>query len=255
VTTHTRGRFWQRLSALFLILTILLAFTLRLYHLEQFSFWTDEGLTPERSGYALTEILRNSIYIQGVETKDTHPPLYYLLIHFTRQMFGESDFAFRYPPVLFGVLLVPLMFRFGRALSRGAGERRWSESTPRQRWSGGAGEQRRFSFQPSAFNLQPLTPLGLLAAFLAAVNPLQIYYSQEARMYSLLVLLGAGMSYVLWRALARPEPSQRQVLRSLGLYILLAALAFYTHYTCSGGRDCGDGSLALAWRPSFWSSR
>ena len=43
--------------------------------------------------------------------------------------------------------------------------------------------------------------MGLLVALLAAVNPLQVYYSQEARMYTLLVLLATGMSIVLWCAL------------------------------------------------------
>lgn len=70
---HRFGRYRLRLTHPVLILLILLAFVLRLYQLDQYSFWTDEGLTPERSGYSLLEILRNVIYIQGYETKDTHP--------------------------------------------------------------------------------------------------------------------------------------------------------------------------------------
>ena len=199
---------------LILLLLILLGYWLRVHNLDAFSFWTDEGLTPERSGYPIAQILRNDILIQGVVTTDTHPPLYYLILHLTRQLFGLSDFAFRYPSVLFGVLLIPLLYRLGRRMGGRA--------------------------------------VGLLAALLAAVHPLQVYYSQEARMYSLLLLLVTGMSYVLWRAIQMTRgkgerekggkgaeekgrsplhPFTLSPLLPFSLYILLAALAVYTHYT------------------------
>jgi len=199
---------------LILLLLILLGYWLRVHNLDAFSFWTDEGLTPERSGYPIAQILRNDILIQGVVTTDTHPPLYYLILHLTRQLFGLSDFAFRYPSVLFGVLLIPLIYQLGRRMGGRA--------------------------------------VGLIAALLAAVNPLQVYYSQEARMYSLLLLLVTGMSYVLWRAIQMTggkgerekggkgaeekgrsplHPFSPSPLLPFSLYILLAALAVYTHYT------------------------
>lgn len=192
---------------LILLLLTLLAFWLRVHNLDAFSFWTDEGLTPERSGYSIAQILRNDILIQGVVTKDTHPPLYYLIIHVTRRLFGASDFAFRYPSVLFGVLLVPLLYQLG------------------QRMGGKA--------------------VGLIVALLAAVSPLQVYYSQEARMYSLLALLVTAMSYVLWRVIQLTDEAgrtttnprtaatrgPRSVVRGLGAYALLASAALYTHYT------------------------
>ena len=171
-----------------LVALLLLAYALRLHNLDAFSFWTDEGLTPLRSGYSIGEILSNRITIQEGVTKDTHPPLYYLIIHFTQRLFGQSDFAYRYPSLLAGILLVPLLFQFGRRLQT--------------------------------------VPAGLFAALFTAVNPLQIYYGNEARMYTLFVLLVASASYVLWRAL-----SGANLRRSLLLYILLAGLAFYTHYT------------------------
>ncbi|WP_374687986.1 glycosyltransferase family 39 protein [Promineifilum sp.] len=183
---------------LILLALVLLGYALRVYNLDAFSFWTDEGLTPARSGYPVAQILRNEIVIQGVVTKDTHPPLYYLIIHVTRQLFGLSDFAFRYPSVLFGVLLIPLLYQLGRRM-------------------GGQ-------------------TLGLLVALLAAVNPLQVYYSQEARMYTLLALLVTAMSYVLWRALgeeAEEPDAKMRLARWLLLYGLLAGLAFYTHYTAA----------------------
>ncbi len=192
---------------LILLALILLGYGLRAHNLDAFSFWTDEGLTPERSGYPVAQILRNEIIIQGFVTRDTHPPLYYLIIHATRQLFGDSDFAFRYPSVLFGVLLVPLLGRLGRRMGGRA--------------------------------------VGLAVAALAAVNPLQVYYSQEARMYTLLVLLVTGMSYILWEQIRHTKYEIRNGHASsvsrisylvspavgLVLYSLLAAAALYTHYT------------------------
>jgi len=183
----TPGVAQRRLLLLVGALT-LLAFALRLVNLDSFSFWTDEGLTPLRSSYSISQILTNRIYIQEAISLDTHPPLYYLLIHATRRLWGETDFAYRYPSLLAGVLLVPLLYQFGRRL-------------------GGV-------------------RAGVLTAVFTAVNPLQVYYGNEARMYTLLVLLGAAASYVLWRALTGAD-----LRRSLFLYVLLAGSAFYTHYT------------------------
>ena len=206
---------------LILLLLMLLGFWLRAHNLDAFSFWTDEGLTPERAGYPIAQILRNDILIQGVVTKDTHPPLYYLILHLTRQMFGLSDFAFRYPSVLFGVLLIPLIYQLGCRLA---------SPSPPGRGPGSGGRV-----------------VGLLAALLAAVNPLHVYYSQEARMYSLLALLVTGMGYVLWRAIDQIRDTRYGIRNGsssvsrisylvspsggLVMYGVLAALALYTHYT------------------------
>lgn len=174
-----------------LLLFILLAFGLRLPNAELFSFWTDEGLTPLRASYTIPEILSNHVTIQEGVTNDTHPPFFFLIVHFTRQLWGESDFAYRYPALLAGVLLVPLLAAIARRMKD---------------WR-----------------------LGLVVAGLTAVNPLQIWYANEARMYTLAVLLVTAASYVLWRAIA--EPSTHKLVQRLFLYMLLAGLAFYTHYT------------------------
>ena len=46
---------------LILLLLILLGYWLRVHNLDAFSFWTDEGLTPARSGYPIAQILRLSL--------------------------------------------------------------------------------------------------------------------------------------------------------------------------------------------------
>lgn len=170
---------------------MLLGFFLRLYHIDAFSFWTDEGLTPVRSGYSIGQILTNQIIIQNQVTIDTHPPLYYLLIHFSRQILGESDFAYRFPSAVSSLLLVPLMYQFGKRLHS--------------------------------------SKLGLIAATLTAINPLHIWYSHESRMYSVYILLMAGASLLLWLALQAER--QEPIAKKGFLYLLLAGLALYTNYT------------------------
>lgn len=193
-----RGRTYG--GYLLLIGLMLLAFWLRLHNISAFSFWTDEGLTPLRSSYSIAQILRNEIIIQGVITKDTHPPFYYLTIHVLRPLFGETDLAYRYPSLLASLLLVPLLYQFGRRL-------------------GGRG-------------------MGWVAAGLTAVNPLHVWYANEARMYSLYVLLMAGAAYALWRAVSGGE-----LRRWLPLYLLLAGLGLYTHYTAV---------FLIAFQAPFW---
>jgi hypothetical protein len=171
-----------------LLVIALLAFGLRVYQIDAMGFWLDEGLTPLRSGYSIPEILSNRITIQEGVTRDTHPPLHYLLIHLTRGWFGESDLGYRFPSALAGVLLIPVLYQLARRME---GER-----------------------------------VGLVAATLAAINPLQVWYGQEARMYTLLALLGAVASWALWRAL-----TGRDLFRWLALYLAFSGLAFYTHYT------------------------
>jgi 4-amino-4-deoxy-L-arabinose transferase-like glycosyltransferase len=132
---------------------------------------------------------------------DIHPPLYYYVLHFWRGVFGPSEFALRSLSAVLGVLLVELTFLIGR----------------------------------KAFSVG----VGLLAAFVAAINPFQIYYAQEARMYMPLAVIGAAATFFLLRLLEdwgsgiRDQGSGR---RRLSLFIdhcsliILYALGLYTHY-------------------------
>lgn len=185
-----------------------LAFGLRVNHLDAFSLWMDEGLTPLRAGYTVPKILANEIDIQEAVTHDTHPPLYYLLIHYTSQGLGQSDFAYRYPSVLAGILLIPLLYQLGRRL-----------------------------FRPT---------VGALAASFGTINPLYIWYAQEARMYTLATLLIALMGYAVWRAWGA---TRARLWRWLALTLISGGLAVYTHYTaafvCLG---FGGLWLVILWR-------
>ena len=86
-------------------------------------------------------------------TADLHPPLYFLLLHLWMKLFGNTDLAIRFFSLTLGVLTVPVMYLAGKSLN--------SKRT------------------------------GILAAIFTAINSLLIYYSQEVRVYALVVLLTA----------------------------------------------------------------
>jgi mannosyltransferase len=117
---------------------------------------------------------------------DYHPPLYFFALHFWMMIFGTSESAIRLLSVLFGVLAIPMTYVVGRQL----------------------------------FDKE----VGLVAALILALSPFNIQYSQETRMYSLMVLLTLLSMYFFLRFL------QRSTLVSSAGYVLFTTLLIYTHY-------------------------
>ncbi|HZY40550.1 MAG TPA: glycosyltransferase family 39 protein [Anaerolineae bacterium] len=99
---------------LFLLLILLLALALRVFHLDTQSIWYDEGL----SIYLAQQPPAQAIALSA--TTD-HPPLYTLLLGAWLSVAGAGDFAARYLSVFFGVLLVALTFALGRKVDERAG--------------------------------------------------------------------------------------------------------------------------------------
>ncbi len=130
---------------------------------------------------------------------DIHPPLYYYALHFWRSAFGSTELALRSLSAILGIALVWLTYLIARRL----------------------------------FDAK----IGLVAALVAAIDPFQIYYSQEARMYMLLAVIGAASTLVLIQLLERwstsnQDVNRKSILSALHLVILslLYALGLYTHY-------------------------
>ena len=138
---------------------------------------------------------------------DIHPPLYYWLLSGWLRLLGHSEAAVRSLSVLLGVVLVALTYLLGRWLG--------------SRW------------------------LGLVAALLAAVNPFQVYYSQEARMYVLLAVLAAGTMLALARLVERPS------LLGFAFLVLLEVAGLYTHYSFAFVILAANLSYAL-WLALIW---
>ena len=97
----------------------------------------------------------------ALTAQDIHPPLYYALLHGWIGLFGAGPVSLRLLSVLFGVLAIPAIYLAGR---------------------------RMLSHRAA-----------LLAAFLLAISPLHVYYSQEVRMYGLVALLSIGVLAAAWR--------------------------------------------------------
>ncbi len=124
---------------------------------------------------------------------DIHPPLYYWLLHLWSRLFGNSEMALRSLSAIVGVALVYVLYLTGRRLQ--------SE------------------------------PMGLVAALIAAINPLQIYYSQEARMYALLGLWSGLALYALTLyILHEGEGHMRPAPGVATLLVITLAGGLYTHY-------------------------
>ncbi len=127
---------------------------------------------------------------------DTHPPFYPVLLFIWRRLVGSpagaaGAFSTRALSALVGVLVIPLLFVFaGRLTNR------------RTAW---------------------------LAAGLAALSPLLVYYSQETRMYELVALLSLAAALFGARLVDRTPRVSRA--RDIAAYLISTALAFYTHYS------------------------
>jgi len=114
------------------------------------------------------------------------PPLYIWWLRCWMALAGESQIALRLPSAVCGTLFVAVVLWLGRSM-----------------------------FTPA---------VGLWAGLWAALMPLHIYYSQEARAYALLMLVLITTYAALWRAL------QHGTWRAWMLVCASTTAALYTHY-------------------------
>ena len=125
--------------------------------------------------------------LHAIPDSESSPPLYYLLGWLWTHVFGTGEVGLRSLSALLGTATIPVVHALARRIG---GER-----------------------------------AGLVAAAIVAVNPLLVWFSQEARAYALLVLL-AALAALLWlRALEQPRRSGRAF-----AWGIVAALAVATHY-------------------------
>jgi uncharacterized membrane protein len=144
-----------------LILILILAFTLRLFHLAEKEIWYDEAFAVLYAEKGLASIIYGTVTPVEGAAADIHPLLYYFFLHGWMGL-GQSPFVVRFSSVTFGLLSLCLVFRIAREL----------------------------------FDEQ----VGLLATALIAISPFHIWYSQEARMYGLLCLLTLPSIYLFIKA-------------------------------------------------------
>lgn len=113
-----------------------------------------------------------------------HPPLYFAIVHYW-YLLGDSEFMLRLPSAFFGVGAIPLVYILAR---------------------------RFFHDTVAGFS-----------SLIMAVSPFHVWYSQEARMYSLLVLLALASMLFFDRTRTTRRASD------FVLYVVFTALCLYTH--------------------------
>ena len=125
--------------------------------------------------------------LDRIPDSESTPPLYYMLAWLWAELFGTGEVGLRSLSALLGTAFVPVAYLIG---ARAASVR-----------------------------------VGLVAAVLAALNPLLVWYSQEARVYSLLVLV-SGLSFLFFIKLLTGDPRRR----TLVLWAVISGVALATHY-------------------------
>jgi uncharacterized membrane protein len=145
-----------------------------------------------------------STMLSGTVSAVEHPLLYYLTLKIWMTIFGASAFAVRLWSVTTGIATIGIIYLIGRDL--------FSQQT------------------------------GLVVAFITAVAPFHLQYSQETRMYSLLALLLLGMTWCYIKGnphltspvdrggTVSPETSKSKNWYWWIAFGILAGLAMHTQY-------------------------
>jgi mannosyltransferase len=124
--------------------------------------------------------------LHGVASSESSPPAYYLLAWLWRDVVDSGEFGFRLLPAIAGVALVPVVYELGRTL----------------------GSSR----------------VAMIAAAIVATSPYLVFYSQEARAYSLFALLSTlGLLFCV-RAIQTPTNT------AFALWAAVSLAAIATHY-------------------------
>jgi len=134
--------------------------------------------------------------VEEVVTKgvvpDIHPPGYQIFMFFVQRTAGNSPTALRFPSAVAGILTIPLIFLIGRRL--------FNSST------------------------------GLAASAFLAVSPVHIWLSQEARPYTIMMLLTAVSVLLLKGLTDRLKAGTKMGGASVAAFIIVGILLEYIHY-------------------------
>ncbi|NLG26525.1 MAG: hypothetical protein GX557_01350 [Chloroflexi bacterium] len=142
-------------------------------------------------GTSVALALRDLGTIARDASHDIHPPLYYFMLHGWVRLFGTGEAPVRALSAIAGVGLVAGTWLYARRRGPGAA--------------------------------------ALAAVLLAALSPLQVYYSQEARMYAWVALWGLLSMLAFNRLLVALDEGRRRLVWSVW-YVLATLAALYTHY-------------------------
>ncbi len=167
----------------------LLAFALRLIHLNSRPLWYDEAFAVLFAAKGFRAMLAGTLTPVAGAAADVHPVAYYTLLNGWMQVFGPSPFVVRLLSVFAGLITVAVIYAVGQRLF---GQR-----------------------------------AGAVGMLVVAASPFQVYYAQEARMYAAMGLTCALV--VLFFALAVQEEGNSGKWENWGGVAVSAAAAMYMH--------------------------
>lgn len=121
--------------------------------------------------------------------KDFNPPLYYLILHFWLKIFPATEFFIRLPSIIFGVLTALFIYKIYYFIFKEKKE-------------------------------------ALFSLVLLLTSALHIYYSQEARAYSLAAFTVTASMYYFIKLLKKKDTS------NIAFYMFYTVLMLYSHYLC-----------------------
>ena len=147
---------------------LLLALGLRLVNLSGRTLWYDEAFAVLFAEKGWGAMVDGTLTPVDGGSADVHPLLYYTTLNVWMEVFGQGAAAVRLYSVVIGVATVFAVFVLARD------------------WFGDR--------------------TALVAAFITAVAPFHVQYSQEARMYALLALVLVLTTWTYWRAWQRGQP-------------------------------------------------
>ena len=124
--------------------------------------------------------------------KDTFPPLHHYVLAILMVVMGWSEFSVRYASLLAGVLAVPLTYQVGKLL---------------------VGRK-----------------TGLWAALVMAFSPFMVYFSQETRAYSWLVLTSLLSVYTFVKIVRSLTERGQAGVGQWACFAVAAAAMLYTHF-------------------------
>ena len=129
----------------------------------------------------------NLLNIVNYCASGVHPPLHFIILHYWTGLFGDSEFSARFLSVIFGILALIVVYKLGSLI--------FDKET------------------------------GILSALLMAISAFYIGNSQEARMYSLAILLALSSIYFFIKLFEKDNFSVKAG------YVLFTTLLFYTQYS------------------------
>jgi uncharacterized membrane protein len=178
---------WRRIDRWLVAVLIPVALALRLTAIGRESLWFDEAVSYLAAELPSAKILNNAV-------QSSHPPFYYLLLHFWLSVVPDGDGMARLLGALWNVLLVPAVYLLAKELL----------------------DSRR---------------LALMAAVVVVISPFHVLFSHELRMYTqLMTLVVIGT----WAYLRAGTPVDRSVMPDRRwpywlLFLVCFAGATYTH--------------------------